>query len=346
MAGDHIVQDEETEFFAPGWDSIDEKLAELYPGVEPFHYGTIVKWAMGGPDPLDGVSIFRNPGPPDHWHYVSYGLTELYEKESETKEFSGYGFEFTFRLAVEPGEDEQPPTWPIALMQNLARYVFQTGNVFDYGHRIPLGGPIDKANTLLCGAMFVVDRQLGIAESKNGNYSFLQVIGTTADELDAAEAWNTKKFIDLLSKDNELLVTKIHRKSVLDNPEIAKLVDQGTEKDGSSCGTLYVGDSEIVEEKTAKATQLSFRVLAKDVASVRRLIAGRLLHKRQLTLVSPDSAIVLLPADESNWKEDEEEHGFLINLSPNLVKDILLKLDIGEKRSTFDELKNFVVEIK
>jgi len=26
---------------APGWDAIDARLAELYPGLEPKHYGTL-----------------------------------------------------------------------------------------------------------------------------------------------------------------------------------------------------------------------------------------------------------------------------------------------------------------
>jgi hypothetical protein len=39
---------------------------------------------------------------------------------------SGFGFELTFRLKREPGETA-PPTWPAAVMQALAKYVFQSG---------------------------------------------------------------------------------------------------------------------------------------------------------------------------------------------------------------------------
>lgn len=340
---DDINGDED--FSAPGWDSIDAKLNELYPGVEPFHYGTIVKWSVGGPDPLDGVSIFRNPGPPDHWHFISYGLTELYDKESDNEEFSGYGFEFTFRLMAQQGED-QPPTWPIGLMQNLARYVFQTGNVFDYGHRIPLNSPILKgADTLLCGAMFAIDPQLGVMQSENGQYTFLQIIGTTADELDAAEAWNTKKFIDILAKDNPLMVSDLARRSFMDDPAIANLVQQGIESEGSSCGTLYVGDSEIGTEDSSPTTRaLTFKLLPKDFASVRRLIAGRLLHGRQLTLVSQESSMLLMPADKSAW--DDEEDGYVVRMSPNLVRDVLKALDAGKPRASFSDLQDFVIASK
>jgi len=45
---------------------------------------------------------------------------------SEADSLSGFGFELTFRLRREPGETA-PPTWPAALLQALARYVFQSG---------------------------------------------------------------------------------------------------------------------------------------------------------------------------------------------------------------------------
>ena len=39
---------------------------------------------------------------------------------------SGFGFELTLRLKREE-DDTCPPTWPAALMQSLARYVFKSG---------------------------------------------------------------------------------------------------------------------------------------------------------------------------------------------------------------------------
>ena len=47
---------------------------------------------------------------------------------AETDCPSGFGFELTFRLRREPGEIA-PPTWPAALLQALARYVFQSGQL-------------------------------------------------------------------------------------------------------------------------------------------------------------------------------------------------------------------------
>ena len=48
---------------------------------------------------------------------------------------SGFGFELSFRLKRDAA-DSAPPTWPAELMQNLARYVFHSGN--HHHHSFPL----------------------------------------------------------------------------------------------------------------------------------------------------------------------------------------------------------------
>ena len=91
---------------------------------------------MGGPDPLDYISMYLNPGNPSinvppHWHYISFGLSDLHgdgrvHEVSDSDSPSGFGFELTFRLKREP-EETAPPTWPAAVMQALAKYVFNSG---------------------------------------------------------------------------------------------------------------------------------------------------------------------------------------------------------------------------
>lgn len=112
---------------APGWDAIDGALARIYGDTKPRHWGTVMRWSLGGRDPLDGISAYERADPVPHWHYVSYGMSDLYVKESEDPVESGWGFEFTFRLAREGGGTD-PPVWPANLLQNLARYVFTSRN--------------------------------------------------------------------------------------------------------------------------------------------------------------------------------------------------------------------------
>ena len=44
---------------AMGWDAITAEFERIYPDqTNPKHYGTLIKWALGGKDPLDGISIY------------------------------------------------------------------------------------------------------------------------------------------------------------------------------------------------------------------------------------------------------------------------------------------------
>ena len=137
---------------AVGWDAINAALETLYGKREPRHYGSIVKYAIGGKDPLDGTSIYDCDEQTYHRHLISYGMSELYfDPESADVEYSGWGFEFTMRIAP-CAEDqtrngaEHEPVWVINLMNNLARYVFDSENWFEPYHFITANGPI-RADT-------------------------------------------------------------------------------------------------------------------------------------------------------------------------------------------------------
>lgn len=59
-------------------------------------------------------------------HMISNNYLRFSRVKPSAEGPSGFGFELTFRLKREKGE-MSPPTWPAALMQALARYVFQSG---------------------------------------------------------------------------------------------------------------------------------------------------------------------------------------------------------------------------
>jgi suppressor of fused-like protein len=111
---------------AAAWDAISARLATVYPGQEPKHWGTVQRYAEGGPDPLDGVSAYWGSDPP-FWHYISFGMTS-------------WGFEFSFRLLR--GWETEPPLWPVTFLQTLGSYVNNTGCPFAHEHYISWGGPI------------------------------------------------------------------------------------------------------------------------------------------------------------------------------------------------------------
>ena len=133
----------------------------------------------GGEDPLDGISVYRARR---HWHFVSYGLSELYDKESDEPDVSGFGkFELTFACAR--GDEAEPPAWAVDFLQNLARYVFETGNVFEANHQFDLGGPIARGKDDR-GARGGVRTRPGAPPITTpfGRVDFLQIVGVTRDE--------------------------------------------------------------------------------------------------------------------------------------------------------------------
>jgi hypothetical protein len=201
---------------APGWTAIDDALSRIYGDTTPQHWGTLLSWALGGSDPLDGVSAFPRDEPLPHWHYVTYGLSELYEKESDVADESGWGFEFTFRLARAAHETEAP-VWPTNLLQNLARYVFGSGNRFGEGHHIDANGPIavGRADSQVRALAFTGDPELGTIATPHGRVEFLQVVGLTPEEHEAAAtAGDAAGVLGILATRLPLLITDIDRASL------------------------------------------------------------------------------------------------------------------------------------
>ncbi|MDO4879929.1 MAG: suppressor of fused domain protein [Capnocytophaga sp.] len=208
---------------AVGWDAMDEALLKVYPEQEPRHYGPILKYMLGGEDPLDGISIYDNHEQIFHRHIVSYGMSELYySPESATNEFSGWGFEFTCRVI--PFEEDKnadkgtkhEPYWTMNLMQNLARYVFESQKWFEAYHFIPANGPIrSDTDTKLVGIAFAPDPQLGTIDTPNGEVAFLQMVGITQEELDwlwqDPTTGRVEELINKMREDNPLLITDLKR---------------------------------------------------------------------------------------------------------------------------------------
>ena len=169
---------------SPGWGAIDDHLAAtIRPGEPDRHWAAVPHFAAGGSDLLDGISAYALG---EEALYVSYGLSDLYEKSDPTDSESGYGFELT--LAVPHVAGAEFPKWPWGMMQYLARYVFSSGNVLLSGQFLDGRAPIDGGSTEIEGCVFAVDPILGEIETVHGSVRFLRVVGATRPELDAMRA--------------------------------------------------------------------------------------------------------------------------------------------------------------
>lgn len=320
---------------APGWLAIDGALAPLYGDQTPLHWGTVISWMLGGRDPLDGISGYRNDGPPLHWHFVSYGMSELYGKESKDVDVSGWGFELTFRLAREAA-DETPPMWPLSLLQNLGRYMFDSGNSFGAGHHLDCNGPIAlEAETDLVALLFLPDPQLDPIDTPHGRVQFLQLVGITADELEACRAWNTESFGGVLKKSNPLLVTDLRRKSILSDPLLLAEVEEGRSRDGSSSAVSLT----LSWRKDGRGYVVTIN--ANGAAALPTYVQGRLEHGYDLMLSGPQQQVMLRPGETSSASADGE----LLNITLGQEARAMMR-SVAAQRGRYEiEGTDLVIEV-
>ena len=206
---------EKLESETPGWDAIDEECKRIYQNQDnPKHYGTLVKWRLGGPDPLDGISVYDGG---DYWHFVTYGLSELYKKESENKEWSGYGMEFTLKLKKDNYVDEEGEIKCICgILQQIARITFQNNeifNPFEYLYTGQTTGIDSKQVSNITGFITIPDTQFQTLYTKNGRVDFVEFIGVTNNELLAVKnkEFDVKTLYSMIGTD----ITDYNRNSVI-----------------------------------------------------------------------------------------------------------------------------------
>jgi photosystem II stability/assembly factor-like uncharacterized protein len=300
----------------PGWTAIDRALAPVYGGVEPLHYGTVLPYGLGGNDPISGISAYARQEPAPHWHFVTYGFTDLFRKESEDPEESGFGFELTFRL-VRDAAEAQPPTWALNFLQNLGRYVFGTGNAFAAGHKMGLNGPIalDHA-TQITAICFAPDPELGEISSRFGKATFVQIVGITDDEYRLIQEWSTTGLIEILAQRLPLLVTDLARSSVLDDPATASVVRARVAAEGSSEDLTFAGELRLDAADDALRIELG----ALYAATLPRAMRGRLLHGRGYELSGRATTLRIEPAQTAGFHRDGDD--LVLEVTAELAHEI------------------------
>ncbi|WP_176611526.1 suppressor of fused domain protein [Actinomadura sp. WMMB 499] len=326
---------------SPGWAAIDGALRDVYGDVEPLHWATILKWAVGGSDPLDGISAYPRTEPVPHWHFVSYGMSELYEKESENADESGWGFEFTFRLVRDPA-DEKPPVWAANMLQNLGRYVFKSGNWFEPGHHMNVNGPIatDRDDSDIRAVAFVLDPELGEIGTPHGSLQFLQVVGLATAEYEAVRQWNSEALMDVLAPRLPLFVTDLDRRSLLEDPEVGRAVREGIARDGSSSGMQFVSTAHW--ERTPDGTTITLGAL--QATAVADALRGRLPFGRELILRTADTVLVFAP-DDAFAVEEPDEGRLVLRVPPAALDDLADTLRPTAARRPVPSLPGLTVEI-
>ncbi len=328
-----------------GWDAIDQAMEKIYGDQEPRHFGTMISYQLGGNDPLEGISVYAAKEPVEHWHFVTYGFSELFEKELEDMEYSGYGFELTFRLQKENNEIE-PPNWPLNLLQNLARYVFNSGNVFRNGDYMDANSPISlESDTKLTALAFIHDPELPVMETKNGKVEFIQLVGITADELEAMQIWNTIGVLHVFEEYMPKYTTDLSRVSFLHHSRIEEAVQKGSEKEGSNTGFLF-NDQVIwtpAKKSLFKRTPAMVTIGAKQAKIIGQILQGRMIKGEPLRLVSNEATVIFMFEDKSQVIEKEDQIEIILN--ENAVEQLVSNLQPMEKTFSLSSLTAVIFKI-
>lgn len=208
MSDDYPVQ-------APGWAALDRVGLTFYPGQTPHQFTSQTGYDLDSPNPLPAICVWEAPNP-DHWHFVTYGLTELFEKSSADPDISGFGFEVTFRVPRGQGE-ETPPAWPIRMLQGIGHYALTGHGGLDTGHMIDLGGPLAPDATELSAVVAVPDPTFGKVDTQFGSVLFLQLFGITGKELDAMQSWPMERRVGLVREVEPFGITRVERGAFADD---------------------------------------------------------------------------------------------------------------------------------
>ena len=194
---------------------IETAVERVYPHESIYtNYVPMFRWDLGGPDPLDQVTIYDGG---DYYKYVTYGLTELYDKKSKDLKRSGFGMEFTFKLKKDAYEDEERELKNVVgILQTLARSTKEDGEIFKPYEYIYSGQTVGmdiehKSN--IVGFITIPDKELKRAYGPFGSSDFIAFIGVTEQELQAVmkKELTVKELYEKLGTD----VTSYTRKSVI-----------------------------------------------------------------------------------------------------------------------------------
>src|SRR5262249_12830097 len=138
--------------------------------------------------------------------------------------------------------------------------------------------------------------------TRNGSLQFLQVVGATMDELEAAQAWRTDGVLSIARATNPLLLTNLQRRSILQDPAVQQAIAEGIRREGSSSGSLSVRELGFKEaENSIQGRAMMITIGASGVSSLRALLRGRIPFGRSFLLLGPDTVIAFEPARAVAW---------------------------------------------
>jgi suppressor of fused-like protein len=317
--------------------AIEAALKAHYPGRQP----TSIIAALG---PLEEILVYPHPRTakdPEHWHFVTLGLSELGAKKSADASKSGWGFELTLRVERAFSEGD-PPRWPARALVQLAGYVYESRTPLREGHHMNLGGPLDDDAAAIRGLAFRRDPELGEMNTPNGSLEFLQVVGVTGDEESLLARWSVSSFLDVLAIQTPLLVVSPLRRSLMEDPVLGPTLEARAAAEGSAEAAIH---AETLSWNRGLAAPERISVFLGPANAARRSLAaaldGRVAVGRPLRIVGGGRTLSMSSAEASAWEDNGDVLG--LEMSRAMTAELMAFLETSEPTFESKSLPGFTL---
>jgi hypothetical protein len=182
-----------------GWAFIESMFAELYPGQTPRHAAPVIAPQHDlrlGRASVEGTHVY-DAG--QAWHYVTLGLTELYDQSDASVGPNGIRCELSMRVAKH--DATEPPLWPVAFLGKIAAHVSQ-GAVLAQGVSFRTGPiPGAPAEAGLEGAVALLDPGIEPRPGPFGKVGVILLVGLTGPQLEELKPGGSAKLIAAIAAD-------------------------------------------------------------------------------------------------------------------------------------------------
>lgn len=314
---------------ANGWAAIDQLLENTYPEhPNPLQWTPPPTGPLGHTETLEGIRVYQVSSPVPHWHYVSYGLSDVYGSHpanDPTREKSGMGFELSFRLAdaaaaTGPATFERVPPWPVSLLLNVASYMRNSGNPVSSGEMLRLNGPVEVGgDTPLRCLGFAHDAVLPELITDSGSVFFLQLVGMTEPEYAAGESWMPAKIIAEVMARTGQGITDVNRPDLMAQSDLAEVAAEGARTDGSATGILYVEHAHLsTDDDGVPAVELG----ATALRALAPVLPGRVPFGRDLVLGARETGVMFRQADNVAIIEQESTGTGIVRLTDSAATQL------------------------
>ncbi|KAI8427244.1 hypothetical protein MSG28_014841 [Choristoneura fumiferana] len=202
-----------------GLKALYDACAALYPHQpNPLQVTTRLKYWLGGEDPLDYISMYWNPGVPEeqvppHWHYVSFGLSDLHGDGRVHHRGGRGGGRVGLRAGADAAAGGRGGARRRCGLRRCCRHSRGTSsppvsdihrhlcNKFCAGDHVSWHAPLDASATRVRHLLVADDARLPRVSTPHGRVSFLQLVGCTSRELRAAQRSSGFDVLKMLQED-------------------------------------------------------------------------------------------------------------------------------------------------